>query len=1360
MHRFWPHIIEPLLEIIGPRRVLEIGAGDGRMTHLLLDFARRNDGVLHSIDPNPGFDVEAWQVKAGGNFVFHRDRSLNAIPQVGPVEVVLIDGDHNWYTVFHELSLLAQTAEASGAEFPVVLMHDIDWPYGRRDMYYDPATVPEEYRGAHEKKGILPGQVGLADFGGLNPHLGNAQAEGGARNGVLTAAEDFLRGFGGDLVLTRLAGFHGLGILIARGITVRNRALQETLLLLKSRYEEDPHILALEASRVEAAIRAIELAAQIERRVGAESARAETSETEAKWLRMEFDRLKAVVEATHARLASEESRAAELDARLAEVTDRITMARSELEKAHDDLHVKEQEAAKAVAGHTLARATVRALKGEIAAMYRSKSWRYTAPFRSLMAWTRGMYSTLGGATLQFAKAAFHKALLPSKARDAARSLLMRSPIALLRRRHHEERPGPASGRIGSIADVMAGTRQETRGRPTDVFSLADEAMRAGKWSEAESLWQKGLDLSAPDTRRASLARMNISVARRVTAIHRYKWRITEYAESRARRRDEDDRPRIAVYTVILGGYDSLKLPEVMDPRLDYIVFADVPIPNTGVFHVRPVTYFCHDMMRVARFVKTHPHFYLPKYDVVIWIDASVMILGDIYPFVESFLASGKLVAAIPHPFRSTIHEEVEECIRAGLDDPAVMRAQVALYRQDGLGDTRLAETGFSMFDLRDSRTTAFLDLWWSEIERHSRRDQISFNYATSRCGLDWHALMQKPANLRSHPAFALVPHSLDDSAGDALLEALGTPFVDPYSGPSYAEVRAGRISALADLQIDIVVCVRDALDEVKRCLESVRSTVREKGRRLIIVNDGSAEETTRYLEEFVAGVAWGELHHNRAPVGYTRAANQGMKASTGQLVVLLNSDTIVTADWLEKMADAVHTTPRAGIVGVMSNAASHQSIPEHRGGKEQTAINELPPGMTPEDMNRLCEAWTTIGCIPLVTLVHGFCIGITRQVIDRIGYFDDRHFPRGYGEENDYCFRAADAGFALVIATHTFVYHAKSRSYRDADRAQLMKSGRQTLVVLYGRARVDRSVRSMEENLILERFRRRAQALFQSSPPIEGEDVRRLTEFGVRMDSAPVSGIRQAANTPSAETRSAIVAGIPGRLAAPVLGDRPARERIDFLDFGTSHGGSIEFALGKLGGKRGVGIDNSLGKVRSARSRGYECLIADARWLAVKPRSVRFVTMMHLLEHLPDVVSVEAAVQSASSVASEFVVITLPYFDADEYLASKGLKFYWSDWTGHPTHLASSRLKEVLGKTHPLEFRVFGRRLVTSSKDPAIHSVESPRDQFEFDANIHPPKPEVVFDRNLFYETVGIAILSKGVRMDRLLSAFPKMSPL
>lgn len=279
-------------------------------------------------------------------------------------------------------------------------------------------------------------------------------------------------------------------------------------------------------------------------------------------------------------------------------------------------------------------------------------------------------------------------------------------------------------------------------------------------------------------------------------------------------------------------------------------------------------------------------------------------------------------------------------------------------------------------------------------------------------------------------------------------------------------------------RVDVVVCVHNALEDVRQCLGSVlaKSTV---DFQLVIVNDGSDAETTRWLRSFAASShANAELIETEGPLGYTRAANLGIKASSSDNVVLLNSDTIVPRLWLESLLACMHSDTSMGIVGPLSNAASWQSVPDVVDGQGGWAINELPPGYNVDEYAELVHAVSSRQ-FPHVDFVNGFCFMISRRVIDRIGLLDEVGFPRGYGEENDYCLRARDAGFELAIADQCFVYHGKSKSFGHAERAALAKAGGKALLDKHGARRIENGTARLKDSVPLKTIRNALQARFQ-----------------------------------------------------------------------------------------------------------------------------------------------------------------------------------------------------------------------------------------------------------------------------------------
>lgn len=246
MEPFWPDIIHPLLRCATPGTILEIGAEAGRTTRHLLAYCRAEGAVLHSIDPAPRFPADDWVERFDPHFRFHRGRSLDVLPSLPPFDAALIDGDHNWYSVLNELRLL----DRPGRNYPLVFLHDMEWPYARRDLYYDPSTIPDNARLPHARKGIVPGQSELSETSGVNAALANATVEGGPRNGVRTAVEDYIAESARHMKLVIVPGFHGLGILYETRMVGTRGAFGEAIEAVRPGSVLVQYLRRLEAARL------------------------------------------------------------------------------------------------------------------------------------------------------------------------------------------------------------------------------------------------------------------------------------------------------------------------------------------------------------------------------------------------------------------------------------------------------------------------------------------------------------------------------------------------------------------------------------------------------------------------------------------------------------------------------------------------------------------------------------------------------------------------------------------------------------------------------------------------------------------------------------------------------------------------------------------------------------------------------------------------------------------------------------------------------------------------------------------------------------------------------------------------------
>ena len=228
MFPLWEDIIAPLIDAVGARRIIEIGALRGETTTRM--FKRLgSECELHVIDPLPQFDPAEHERAFPGRYHFHLGTSLEVLPDLPPADAVLIDGDHNWYTVYHELSLLAETARQADAPLPVLILHDVGWPYGRRDLYYSPDRIPPEFRQPYRTAGMRPGQSTLVGNAGMNRDMANAEHEGGPRNGVMTAVDDFVAEHPQPLRVVVVPIFYGLAIVAEVQVLDRHPGLAALL---------------------------------------------------------------------------------------------------------------------------------------------------------------------------------------------------------------------------------------------------------------------------------------------------------------------------------------------------------------------------------------------------------------------------------------------------------------------------------------------------------------------------------------------------------------------------------------------------------------------------------------------------------------------------------------------------------------------------------------------------------------------------------------------------------------------------------------------------------------------------------------------------------------------------------------------------------------------------------------------------------------------------------------------------------------------------------------------------------------------------------------------------------------------------
>jgi len=192
---------------------------------------------------------------------------------------------------------------------------------------------------------------------------------------------------------------------------------------------------------------------------------------------------------------------------------------------------------------------------------------------------------------------------------------------------------------------------------------------------------------------------------------------------------------------------------------------------------------------------------------------------------------------------------------------------------------------------------------------------------------------------------------------------------------------------------------------------------------LVIVDDGNRP----IIKEYLRTIKSGRIITNKDNLGWLKSCNIGIE-NTENDVVLLNSDTMVTEGWLEKMDRCAYRSSVIGMANPLSNNALFLSIPFSLEFSFQ--FNGIPPGFTLKSFSTLVSELSERR-YPSIPVAYGFCLLIKREVFNRIGLFDEK-FELGYGEEGDFCVRAKKKGYKAICCDDAFVYHYGKKSFGDS----------------------------------------------------------------------------------------------------------------------------------------------------------------------------------------------------------------------------------------------------------------------------------------------------------------------------------------
>lgn len=222
--------------------------------------------------------------------------------------------------------------------------------------------------------------------------------------------------------------------------------------------------------------------------------------------------------------------------------------------------------------------------------------------------------------------------------------------------------------------------------------------------------------------------------------------------------------------------------------------------------------------------------------------------------------------------------------------------------------------------------------------------------------------------------------------------------------------------------VDVIVPVWNQFDVTKQCIESVIASASRNDFEIVVVDDASSDPALVAYLRTLAKAGAIRLFTNKFNIGFTATVNFGMGIDPERDVLLLNSDTVVNGAWLERMRAAAYSDRQVATVNPLTNASHRSGYPyrhSNRGVALEVSDNVLDELAAERNAGIYAEVPTTVG----------FCMYIKRQCLNDIGLFDVDHFPVGYGEESDFCYRARKVGWRHLVVGDVFVRHLDSQSF-------------------------------------------------------------------------------------------------------------------------------------------------------------------------------------------------------------------------------------------------------------------------------------------------------------------------------------------
>ena len=226
------------------------------------------------------------------------------------------------------------------------------------------------------------------------------------------------------------------------------------------------------------------------------------------------------------------------------------------------------------------------------------------------------------------------------------------------------------------------------------------------------------------------------------------------------------------------------------------------------------------------------------------------------------------------------------------------------------------------------------------------------------------------------------------------------------------------------MKISTIIPIYNALDDVKKLLNSIMKNYNFHLGEILLINDSSNAETSLYLQKISQKISDFKLFQNEKNLGFIKTCNKGIKLAQNDIIVLLNSDTEIPPEFCERIIKCFKSSAKIGVASPISAHSTSYSIP-------------LKKNYTLEKMNQRLRKKHKC-TYPLIPSAEGYCFCIRKEVILKQGYLDEI-YGKGYHEEVDFAYRAITNGWNNVLIDDLYVFHKRHASFGDKQREKLLK---------------------------------------------------------------------------------------------------------------------------------------------------------------------------------------------------------------------------------------------------------------------------------------------------------------------------------